>query len=337
MDGASQSVGDNRPKTPDRVSFSKLGDVVLVLQDKRELTVFSHLLTHASTTFRVLFGPHFAEGQQERGVQQPLRLPLPDDDSEAIIDLCAILHLKPIHNVNSSGDGTVAIIRIVGLAITADKYDCTSSIELASNGLLSRFMQLGGTSGLSMGALSDLVLATYHLRLPRHFAVFTSRLVVDHDGQYSKLLDEPVVDRLGAVFIVYLDEQRSAARKKCLELIEGLGKKWCCTESASSSYMHAFAVTKHHNIQSVGLHHDLHSCSLSQTLYRLAKSDIVSCGLACDHGPSRTAINQEKYEKLASDVKDVAHGLCLDCVTAAPGKCTHQDVLLRYIRENGGA
>nr|OQO26583.1 hypothetical protein B0A51_06774 [Rachicladosporium sp. CCFEE 5018] len=314
-----------------------LGEVVLVLQDKRELTVLSHLLTHASTTFRALLGPHFAEGQQERSATQLLRLLLPDDDSEGMLDLCAILHLKPLHNVQNSGEQMAAIVRILGLAMHADKYDCTSSIELAANGLLSRFIQPGGTTGLVMGSLSDLVLTAHLLRLPRHFAVFTSRLVMDYDWRYSTLLEEPVIERLGTALVVHLDEQRNAARKKCIDLIESLGKKWCCMASSTSSSMHTFAVTKHHNNPSEGLYHTLHSCSLSQTLSRLAKSDIVSCGLACDHGPSRTAINQEKYEALASDVKDVAHGLCLDCVTAAPGKCTHQSILMRYIRENVGA
>nr|OQO27202.1 hypothetical protein B0A51_05086 [Rachicladosporium sp. CCFEE 5018] len=248
MDDTPRSDITDTEETPDKISLSKMGDVVLVLQDKRELAVLSHLLTHASTTFKALLGPHFAESQQERSAKQPLRLSLPDDDSgdkselkvsshclsqvsttfrallgsrfaegqqhrsaefpqhihlpdddpTAMLHLCSILQYMPLDEAMRSKHDAPTVKRILQFAATADKYDCAAAVELTITGLLARFMQPSGTLSLCLPHLSDLALAAHLLRLPRHFTIFTSRIVTEHTDPFSTLLSEGIAEHPGA-------------------------------------------------------------------------------------------------------------------------------------------
>nr|OQO26582.1 hypothetical protein B0A51_06773 [Rachicladosporium sp. CCFEE 5018] len=216
--------------TPTKIALSSTGDVVLVLQDQTELTVSAGFLTHVSTTFSALLGGRFAEGQQPRSAQDPTRISLPDDDPQSMIDLCSLLHFRPLTDFSiicpTALDASF-VCRFLGLATVADKYDSVTVLQLSVCALLAPLMRPDGTSQLDLAQLSDLVLGTYLLKLPRHYTVFSSRLVRDHTDPYTTLRTGRLVDRVGIAIIFSLESQRTAARNECIELVEGLTSLTC--------------------------------------------------------------------------------------------------------------
>ncbi|OQO10870.1 hypothetical protein B0A48_04171 [Cryoendolithus antarcticus] len=322
---------------PTKIVLSGAGDVILILQDQTEIVVSSCFLTHASTTFSALLGDQFAEGQQPRSIQNPTRISLPEDDPQSMIDLCSILHLKPLRAINSPGENRKSIVRILALAITTDKYDCIVAVELSVTALLSRYMLADETDNLDIALMSALALAAYYLRLPCHFTIFSSRLVRNYNGPYSKLLGEPFTERVGLATIFHLEQQRSTARNRCMSLLEGMGRTVCffCTRGTRLLDFH-WTATQGLFAREGGFH-SIYVNSLKTTLERIASCDIIRCNLECNHAPNSASIGGEQLKRLVTDVKGFAYVLCSDCVDCTLDKCTHQDVLLRHIRENGGA
>ena len=102
------------------------GDV-LVQACSKEFVVSSKVLILASPVFRAMFSSRFLEGSKTRSTNQPLKLPLPDDDQDALELLFHNLHFSPkwtrqMPDINLQ----------VKVAYLCDKYDCTSCIHSGS-------------------------------------------------------------------------------------------------------------------------------------------------------------------------------------------------------------
>lgn len=107
----------------EREVYHKKGDV-LVVCDSKEMLVSSQVLSMVSPVFERMFEPGFSEGDKKRSKDDPLRLPLDDDSSEALALLFHILHLSPRQRYNEPG--VDLLLRLVQLA---DKYGCLNSIQ----------------------------------------------------------------------------------------------------------------------------------------------------------------------------------------------------------------
>lgn len=107
----------------ERDVYHRKGDV-LIICDSKEMLVSSQVLSMVSPVFERMFEPGFSEGDKKRSKDDPLRLPLDDDSSEALALLFHILHLSPRQRYNEPG--VDLLLRLVQLA---DKYGCLDSIQ----------------------------------------------------------------------------------------------------------------------------------------------------------------------------------------------------------------
>lgn len=107
----------------EREVYHRKGDV-LIICDSKEMLVSSQVLSMVSPVFERMFEPGFSEGDKKRSKDDPLRLPLDDDSSEALTLLFHILHLSPRQRYNEPGIDL--LLRLVQLA---DKYGCLDSIQ----------------------------------------------------------------------------------------------------------------------------------------------------------------------------------------------------------------
>ncbi len=94
------------------------GDVFLKCGSK-ELLVHSKVLSLGSPVFKAMLGPQFREGNVPRSPSNPLNLELPEDQPQALVVLCWLLHHTK-KEMNTEHDGAL----LVELVRLADKYDC---------------------------------------------------------------------------------------------------------------------------------------------------------------------------------------------------------------------
>ena len=81
----------------------------------------------ASQPFAAMLGPNWKEGHNMLERNGPLELLLPEDDAAALQLICAIVHHR-----NSQVSPTLAAGDVLGVAVTADKYDFVAALKFAS-------------------------------------------------------------------------------------------------------------------------------------------------------------------------------------------------------------
>ena len=99
------------------------GDV-LIQTNSKEMLVSSKILALASPVFKAMFNSKFLEGSTIRSEQNPLKLPLPDDDPDALALLFHTLHFSSKRTYFKPGADLQP-----HAAQLSDKYDCTASIS----------------------------------------------------------------------------------------------------------------------------------------------------------------------------------------------------------------
>lgn len=114
------------------------GDLILVVASPNQtpnetaIRVSSKVLSLASPVFAVMLGPNFAEGQFLLTRTSPTDnvplIPLPDDDSKAMIWFCRALHHKL--DVNKED---VDFDMCLKLATLCDKYDTSVALSAWSH------------------------------------------------------------------------------------------------------------------------------------------------------------------------------------------------------------
>lgn len=183
----------------------KDGDVFFVLGEHPATTtiqVSSEILSAASPVFAALLGPHFCEGKT-LSKNSTVEIPLPEDNLEAITNLCRVLHLPHGPILDYARFRTQSLFN---LAIVLDKvssvnnrktfsnhqqYDCVSSFDQAlfychaHKDLHSPFFGPPGWNSIPM----RLAAIAYMLQLPRCFTKATNLLTLhcgEHDFNMSK-------------------------------------------------------------------------------------------------------------------------------------------------------
>ena len=168
------------------------GDVLLVLEHGRIITVRSDVLAHSSPVFKDMLGSNFSEGQALRSVTNPKVIALEDDDLESMAILCILLHkdLTTVH-LNASDElvKTADPTRIFQVAVLADKYALVEHLEnnMGLN-LLTPFARSHQVRRLDLLQALHLVAAAYLLQQAELFSLFSRRLTIDY-GDHSTLLD----------------------------------------------------------------------------------------------------------------------------------------------------
>jgi hypothetical protein len=180
------------------VEAVKNGDVVFILDPETRCRVSSALLSCASPVFTTMLNGNFMEGQILKSAENPAEIAIQDDDHEAFIFLCNLLHFR--HDATSVLDNqepTLLAEKLVRLAIAVDKYDCVNAFCLIGEGLLSRCAR----ETLPFVGMALLASAAYLLQSRWYFALFTRRLILRynesfttlHQSLYGDLLPTPTI------------------------------------------------------------------------------------------------------------------------------------------------
>ncbi|KUJ19030.1 uncharacterized protein LY89DRAFT_612447 [Mollisia scopiformis] len=157
------------------------GDVILIIGlDKVKLRVHSLFLKTASKPFSAMFGPAWKEGHELLDRNEPVELPLPEDDSGALKLICTVLHHQ-----NDAVPQTLAAGDVLGLAVTADKYDCVDALKFASRD----WLRPGQNEA---GDLMLLTAAAYLFRNAQAFKEITKALILNHHGPYLALSSKEI-------------------------------------------------------------------------------------------------------------------------------------------------
>jgi hypothetical protein len=161
------------------------GDVILVVgPEKVKLRVYSLFLKAASKPFSAMFGPDWKEGRNLLGRDGPVELHLPEDNVTAMKVVCAI-----IHHQNKMVPQTLAASDVLGIAITADKYDCVDALKFAAGSWLQ-------PRGSKADDLMLLAAAAYLFHNAEAFKKITKAMVFNHGGSYLALLSKEVESTL---------------------------------------------------------------------------------------------------------------------------------------------
>lgn len=115
----------------------------------------------ASPVFAKMFNSQFKEGlgnNHPTPAKPPI--PLPDDNAEAVVVLCNVIHLR-----TSEVPKKLALNCLTDLAVICDKYDCTSALAPWS----AIWLQ-AGIASLAVKDLDRLLFAAYVLDSPDAFS-----------------------------------------------------------------------------------------------------------------------------------------------------------------------
>jgi hypothetical protein len=155
------------------------GDVILIVgPDKRRLQVDSICLKKASKYFRVMFGPHFSEGQ-DLGGNSPKEVLMLDDNANVLEIICNIIHLR-----NDAVPEILTPDEVFEIAIAADKFDCGIALKHATA------LWLNPRDVKGIVELGRLMAAAYMLDNARAFGEITLSMILRHKESYLLLLDE---------------------------------------------------------------------------------------------------------------------------------------------------
>jgi hypothetical protein len=170
---------DNKPSAVVKIAVD--GDVILVVRpEKVKLRVHSLFLKAASKPFFAMFGPDWKEGHNMLDQDGPVELQLPEDNADALKLICAI-----IHHQNNKVPQTLTAGDVLGVAVTADKYDCVDALKFASG----NWLRPGKNEASD---LMRLAAAAYLFQNAQAFKEITRALILNHDGPYLSLLCEEV-------------------------------------------------------------------------------------------------------------------------------------------------
>ncbi|CZR63190.1 uncharacterized protein PAC_13086 [Phialocephala subalpina] len=205
------------------------GDVVfLVGADKARLRVYSLILKNTSKVFSAMLGPQFSEGQAlliRTTNTQPVELPLPEDDPDALRAICNILHGR-----NDAFVEPVRAPEILNIAIAADKWDCVVPLAWA----VKDWLRCEGVTDSK--ELWRLMLAAYWFDEDKAFEKITQALLFHHKSSYFDLkeqadeLDSNVFMRIRNL----LEESRTNLRMNLLQNLFHLATM--CTSTCSCGH-----------------------------------------------------------------------------------------------------
>ncbi|KAH7128201.1 hypothetical protein B0J11DRAFT_483915 [Dendryphion nanum] len=299
------------------------GDVILVVGSERaRFRVHSTFLKAVSKPFSAMFSSRWNEGNDPLHQSEPIEIPLPDDDSMAMLIICAVIH----HQYKSIPRHLPARTALQ-VAITADKYDCVDSLQFAS-GLLAKPHETEARN------LMVLTAAAYGLQNADIFKEITKTLILTHTGSYLSLSSEDIESVMDWKVFYLLEEARSITRLKLASiLLNGVNDITgsCCHRCGWTS-THAYAYVKQLEEREIWPAHLSHKpiykvIETAETMPDpVPKEESAHCTYSYKHClPEYRSERQKPLENLTRPV-----GLCLHCIISNSGnpldcKLTHND------------
>lgn len=133
-----------------------------------------------------------------------VRISLPDDDGDALLLLCNILHLR-----NNALPSRLPADLLYKVAMLADKYQCATAAGRATMGWFDHLLHI--PTGTAHHDTLWMVQAAYALDEPVAFARFTERWVLSEGmGSTISFATVPEIDKTGRKLAVELHNRRQA-------------------------------------------------------------------------------------------------------------------------------
>ena len=314
---------------PSILDIAPNGDVILVVdQDaaQKKLRVHSFALSMASKVFAAMFGSQFAEGQRLNSTY-PKDVPLPEDDADAMVTICSVLHyryelIKDHLNIDT----------IYDIAVCADKYEFTGALKPSFQIWMSKTGDVRRTEPL-LKAMT----AAYIFDDADIFHDISRSLVEHSSDDYAESWDwsasgflpakalgnmmtlTPILATVTDKIIVFLTDQRNKLRIQIRRLLFG--------EDAAMNYCNCNTIEFNlgayiRSMRRNGFEHDITektTCAHIIEMIREYQPSLQSLPEAtirfgCD---SRYHPMPDIAEYLSVGVKALnAKGMCLDCIRA---------------------
>lgn len=174
-----EELREKKPNTIIKIAAD--GDVILIIgPEEVKLRVHSLFMKATSKPFSAMLGPNWKEGHSMLNQAGPVEISLPEDNADALEVICAV-----IHHQNNKVSQTLSACDILGVAVTADKYDCIDALRFASG----NWLRPGKSEA---GDLMLLAATAYLFRNAQAFKEITKALIFDYSGPYLALLCEEV-------------------------------------------------------------------------------------------------------------------------------------------------
>ena len=176
---------------PSHLHIAPEGDIILVVGEhaaQKKIQVYSCILKLASRVFAAMLGPHFAEGQRISSIH-PGAIALPDDDVDAMVEICEVLHHRYTHI-----EHLPEVDKIYNIASTADKYECTYALRPTFAAWMTTFEPDNryGQCRYKINDLFKLMAATYIFDDARGFKKVTTPLVMHYTENYVMYFDKSI-------------------------------------------------------------------------------------------------------------------------------------------------
>lgn len=172
------------------------GDTILVIgPNEARLCVHSCLLQSASKVFKAMLGPLYKEGQRSGPTGSKKEVLLPEDNADAMIIICAVIHHR-----NDIVPGEMSSSKVLQLSVVADKYDCNVALKHAAR------QWLDHRNVVSLKVHTELMTAAYLLGQAQAFSAITYTMMLNYVGSYLPFAQDQI--DLGVPWEIFCKLQR---------------------------------------------------------------------------------------------------------------------------------
>jgi hypothetical protein len=343
LDPPSDLEDIDNPDSETHENIAPKGDLIIQFSDTTTVRVSSTTLSQASapleTTIKKWRSTHIVTAI-------PMTQEMHEDDAYTLYRLLRLLHNRPDpgtaeHRMfDIQGANLLAAVKdgaghLHQLAILVDKYQCQEAFAMTAESLLSEFAFPSARDAMGLNQAVQLVTAAYLLNQPRHFQLFTKRLVTYYavdwtkegpDG-FSKDFSPEIPTKQATLMKTELYRQSRHANSELSGGIQSYSFGRCfkhidkkCDEPRSKDLMIVRRITESINVP--GKQWPAHWCNrvtLRYILPRLYRLERVQHWLRCAHHREQThdSVGPEQFTQLCERVdREVLRGLCLGCTKA---------------------
>ncbi|CAN9212088.1 unnamed protein product [Alternaria alternata] len=234
-----ENTNDSNDYTITRTGVATYGDVnLVVILYQKDIRVCPSVSNNASKVFKVMFGPHFAEGQNLDS-HDPKDVLMSDDNAKALEVIYNIMHVRKDAVPHSFSPKD-----IFEIATAADKFDCVVALRYGSAIWLS---PKGVEDILKLGCL---MAVSYILDDAQASGDITVSRMLHHQGSYLALANQVIglADWVPWKVFYLLEERRNRMRTELQHILfngstdAGMDESISCT--CAWGAVHSLAHTK---------------------------------------------------------------------------------------------
>lgn len=318
------------PATVETVDLAPHGDIILVAGSAQEMRVkvAFDLLAAVSPVFKRMLSGRFAEGQVRRSSTQPQEVSLPDDDAQAVLNICRLLY----HKSEDASKATSTSAQLYHLVKTADKYDLLAALRLQLKALMHNEFDQHARGKTQFDSAILRAAVTYLLGDAKLFELATHHLITEFNKPLSSALALEGGDVLPVSALLAMSEKRTQAQLAIGSGLLSLGAACDCgVEINQLEYRQALMETLATDTWPPAFAEPTKG-TVAEYVARVRRSQAIVVGEGCCSGRSYDGIEGGCVDMLgfADDMDAMCKGLCIRCVREesvgkAGGGCKHRD------------